>query len=82
MLTVLPKEITVLFPFYDTDNQHYNIHAISEYWNFLSLQSNWTLVTVLSIVGLNEFPKPDFDINVIQTLKIPDYAYISRDNCA
>lgn len=70
MLTMLPKEITVLFPFYDTDNQHYNIRAISEYWKFVSLQSNWTFVTVLATAGLNEFPKPEFDINVMQALKI------------
>lgn len=78
MLTMLPKEITVLLPFYDTDNQHYNNHVISEYRNFLILQSNWAIVTALSTVGLNQFPKSSFDINVMQALKSPSlYLYFS-----
>lgn len=69
MLTALPKEITMLFPFYGTDNQHYNIHVISEYWNFLILQSNWAIVMVLSAVGLNQLSKLNFDVNVMQAFK-------------
>lgn len=69
MLTALPKEITMLFPFCGTGNQHYNIHVISEYWNFLILQSNWAIVTVLSTVGLNQLSKLNFDVNVMQAFK-------------
>lgn len=79
-VTMLPKEIAVLFPFYDRDNQQYNIHVISEYWNFLSLQNNWAIVTVLSTVDMNQSPKPNFDINAIQTLKSPSlYLHFSQD---
>lgn len=81
MLSTLPKEITILFPFYDTDNQHYNIHVISEYWNFLILQNNRAIVTALSTVGLNQFPKPNFGITVMQAFK-SFCLYISQDNCA